>query len=61
MPEAVGAARSPGDNSEWILMCIFFFFIDQMLTIHYYLLFDGPEELWQHTKAFYNEGSIFRY
>ncbi|KAG6790105.1 hypothetical protein POTOM_006251 [Populus tomentosa] len=32
-----------------------------MLTIHYYLLFDGPEELWQHTKAFYNEGSIFSF
>ncbi|KAJ6754290.1 hypothetical protein OIU79_027000 [Salix purpurea] len=32
-----------------------------MLTIHYYLLFDGPEELWQHAKAFYNEDSIFSF
>ncbi|KDP42864.1 hypothetical protein JCGZ_23806 [Jatropha curcas] len=32
-----------------------------MLTIHYYLLFDGPDELWQHTKTLYNEGSIFSF
>uniref|UniRef100_A0A5B7BT60 mitogen-activated protein kinase kinase n=1 Tax=Davidia involucrata TaxID=16924 RepID=A0A5B7BT60_DAVIN len=32
-----------------------------MLTIHYYLLFDGADELWQHTKTLYNEYSIFRY
>ncbi|KAF7113371.1 hypothetical protein RHSIM_RhsimUnG0134100 [Rhododendron simsii] len=33
---------------------------EQMLTIHYYLLFDGPDELWQHTRTFYNERSTFR-
>ncbi|GMN42567.1 hypothetical protein TIFTF001_011768 [Ficus carica] len=32
-----------------------------MLTIHYYLLFDGPDELWQHTKSLYNEDSIFSF
>ncbi|KAK9272499.1 hypothetical protein L1049_002872 [Liquidambar formosana] len=32
-----------------------------MLTIHYYLLFDGPDELWQHTKTLYNEGSTFSF
>lgn len=32
-----------------------------MLTMHYYLLFDGPGELWQHTKTLYNETSVFRY
>ncbi|EXC20335.1 Mitogen-activated protein kinase kinase 6 [Morus notabilis] len=32
-----------------------------MLTIHYYLLFDGPDELWQHTKKLYNEDSIFSF
>ncbi|KAF2300134.1 hypothetical protein GH714_009391 [Hevea brasiliensis] len=30
-----------------------------MLTIHYYLLFDGPDELWQHAKTLYDEGSTF--
>lgn len=34
----------------------------QMLTIHYYLLFDGPDDgEWQHMKSFYNEGSAFRF
>jgi len=28
-----------------------------MLTVHYYLLFDGSDELWHHTKTLYNEGS----
>ncbi|KAA8530203.1 hypothetical protein F0562_004912 [Nyssa sinensis] len=32
-----------------------------MLTIHYYLLFDGADELWQHTKTLYNEYSIFSF
>ncbi|KAL3529617.1 hypothetical protein ACH5RR_008939 [Cinchona calisaya] len=32
-----------------------------MLTIHYYLLFDGSEDLWQHTRTLYNEHSIFRF
>lgn len=32
-----------------------------MLAIHYYLLFDGPDELWQHTKTFYNESSVFSF
>ncbi|KAM7509169.1 hypothetical protein LguiA_019622 [Lonicera macranthoides] len=32
-----------------------------MLTIHYYLLFNGPDELWQHAKTLYNDGSIFSF
>lgn len=32
-----------------------------MLTIHYYLLFDGPDEAWQHTKNLYNESSTFSF
>ncbi|KAG5039261.1 hypothetical protein JHK85_011737 [Glycine max] len=32
-----------------------------MLTIHYYLLFDGPDDLWQHTKNLYSESSIFSF
>ncbi|WJX70223.1 Mitogen-activated protein kinase kinase 3 [Trifolium repens] len=32
-----------------------------MLTIHYYLLIDGPDNLWQHTKNLYNENSIFSF
>ncbi|KAF8378245.1 hypothetical protein HHK36_029584 [Tetracentron sinense] len=32
-----------------------------MLTIHYYLLFDGPDELWHHAKTLYNEGSTFSF
>uniref|UniRef100_A0A2P2LQ76 mitogen-activated protein kinase kinase n=1 Tax=Rhizophora mucronata TaxID=61149 RepID=A0A2P2LQ76_RHIMU len=32
-----------------------------MLTIHYYMLFDGPDELWQHIKTIYNEGSTFSF
>ncbi|KAH7577313.1 hypothetical protein ACOSP7_001830 [Xanthoceras sorbifolium] len=32
-----------------------------MLTIHYYLLFDGSDELWQHSKTLYKEGSTFRF
>lgn len=32
-----------------------------MIAIHYYLLFDGSDEVWQHTKALYEEGSVFRY
>ncbi|KAK4846431.1 hypothetical protein QYF36_017134 [Acer negundo] len=32
-----------------------------MLTMHYYLLFDGSDELWQHSKTLYKEGSTFRF
>ncbi|XP_009621456.1 mitogen-activated protein kinase kinase 3 isoform X3 [Nicotiana tomentosiformis] len=32
-----------------------------MLTIHYYLLFDGSDEFWQHTKTLYNECSTFSF
>ncbi|XP_057983671.1 mitogen-activated protein kinase kinase 3 [Malania oleifera] len=32
-----------------------------MLTIHYYQLFDGPDELWQHAETLYNEGSTFSF
>ncbi|KAK4771843.1 hypothetical protein SAY86_013618 [Trapa natans] len=32
-----------------------------MLTIHYYSLFNGPDELWQHTRTFYNERSTFSF
>ncbi|XP_010248604.1 PREDICTED: mitogen-activated protein kinase kinase 3 [Nelumbo nucifera] len=32
-----------------------------MLTIHYYLLFDGPDELWNHMKGLYNESSTFSF
>ncbi|XP_060204365.1 mitogen-activated protein kinase kinase 3 isoform X1 [Lycium barbarum] len=32
-----------------------------MLAIHYYLLFDGPYEFWQHTKTLYNECSTFSF
>ncbi|KAF8037588.1 hypothetical protein BT93_B0465 [Corymbia citriodora subsp. variegata] len=32
-----------------------------MLAIHYYLLFDGPDEIWHHMKTFYNEGSTFSF
>ncbi|KAH9790904.1 mitogen-activated protein kinase kinase 3 [Citrus sinensis] len=32
-----------------------------MLAIHYYLLFDGPDELWQHLKILYDEGSTLRF
>ncbi|XP_027126229.1 mitogen-activated protein kinase kinase 3 [Coffea eugenioides] len=32
-----------------------------MLTMHYYLLFDGSEDLWQHTRKLYDERSVFRF
>ncbi|GLT33217.1 hypothetical protein SLA2020_078210 [Shorea laevis] len=32
-----------------------------MLTIHYYLLFNGSDELWEHTRDLYNEGSTFSF
>ncbi|PRQ54017.1 putative mitogen-activated protein kinase kinase STE-STE7 family [Rosa chinensis] len=32
-----------------------------MLTIHFYLLFDGSDELWQHAKTLYNEDSVFSF
>ncbi|KAF5479653.1 hypothetical protein F2P56_000457 [Juglans regia] len=32
-----------------------------MLTIHYYLLFDGPDEQWQHIKTLYKEGSTLSF
>ncbi|URE37325.1 mitogen-activated protein kinase kinase [Musa troglodytarum] len=35
--------------------------IADMLAIHYYMLFDGSDELWHHMKTFYTERSTFRY
>lgn len=35
--------------------------IADMLTVHYYLLFDRADGLWHHTKTFYNEGSTFSF
>ncbi|KAL5185912.1 Mitogen-activated protein kinase kinase 3 [Glycine soja] len=32
-----------------------------MLTIHHYLLFDSPDDLWQHTRNLYIESSIFSF
>ncbi|KAG8388591.1 hypothetical protein BUALT_Bualt02G0141500 [Buddleja alternifolia] len=32
-----------------------------MLTIHYYLLFDGSDDLWHHTKTLYEEHSVFSF
>jgi serine/threonine protein kinase len=32
-----------------------------MLTIHYYLLFNGPDELWQHAKTLYTQDSVFSF
>lgn len=32
-----------------------------MLTIHYYLLFDGSDELWPHMKSFYQGNSVFSF
>ncbi|XP_077253552.1 mitogen-activated protein kinase kinase 3 [Tasmannia lanceolata] len=32
-----------------------------MLTVHYYLLFDGPDELWHHTKTLYSQSSTFSF
>ncbi|RVX08639.1 Mitogen-activated protein kinase kinase 3 [Vitis vinifera] len=32
-----------------------------MLMIHYYLLFDGPDDLWQHTKTLYKKDSTFSF
>ena len=29
----------------------------QMLTVHYYLLFDGPVRLWEHMESFYRPTS----
>lgn len=29
----------------------------QMLTVHYYMMFDGPEKTWPHMKTFYRENS----
>ncbi|XVE84025.1 hypothetical protein DITRI_Ditri16bG0135600 [Diplodiscus trichospermus] len=34
---------------------------EQMLAMHYYLLFDGPDETWQHTRTLYNEDSTFSF
>ncbi|KAK4603576.1 hypothetical protein RGQ29_012191 [Quercus rubra] len=34
---------------------------EQMLTIHYYLLFDGPDEHLLHIKTLYKEGSTFSF
>ncbi|XP_042440845.1 mitogen-activated protein kinase kinase 3-like isoform X3 [Zingiber officinale] len=35
--------------------------IADMLSVHYYLLFDGSDELWQHMRTFYTENSSFRF
>lgn len=35
--------------------------IADMLTIHYYLLFDGADGLWHHMKTFYTEKSTFSF
>ncbi|KAH7682841.1 Mitogen-activated protein kinase kinase protein [Dioscorea alata] len=32
-----------------------------MLAVHYYLLFDGGDEIWHHMKSFYNEASTFSF
>ncbi|XP_020520748.1 mitogen-activated protein kinase kinase 3 isoform X2 [Amborella trichopoda] len=32
-----------------------------MLTVHYYMLFDGPDELWHHIKTMYNDNSTFSF
>nr|GEW61651.1 mitogen-activated protein kinase kinase 3 [Tanacetum cinerariifolium] len=32
-----------------------------MLAVHYYLLFDGSDELWQYAKSFYDECSTFSF
>ncbi|RAL41280.1 hypothetical protein DM860_010074 [Cuscuta australis] len=32
-----------------------------MFTIHYYLLADGSDDLWQHTRMLYRESSIFSF
>ncbi|KAK9689338.1 hypothetical protein RND81_09G053600 [Saponaria officinalis] len=32
-----------------------------MFAIHYYLLFDGPDDHWPHMKSLYNERSNFRF
>ncbi|XP_072959840.1 mitogen-activated protein kinase kinase 3 isoform X1 [Typha angustifolia] len=32
-----------------------------MLTVHYYLLFDGSDGLWHHIRTFYSEGSTFSF
>ncbi|KAL6493549.1 Mitogen-activated protein kinase kinase 3 [Orobanche gracilis] len=32
-----------------------------MLTIHYYLLFDGSDDLWHHVKTLYEEHSVFSF
>ncbi|KAJ6800054.1 mitogen-activated protein kinase kinase 3 isoform X4 [Iris pallida] len=35
--------------------------IAQMLTVHYYLLFDGADGLWTYTKSFYMDDSTFSF
>ncbi|EPS68103.1 hypothetical protein M569_06666 [Genlisea aurea] len=32
-----------------------------MLTVHYYSLFDGPDNLWHHAKNLYQQDSTFRF
>ncbi|CAA6661188.1 unnamed protein product [Spirodela intermedia] len=32
-----------------------------MFTVHYYMLFDGPDDLWPHMKTFYNDHSTFSF
>ncbi|PKA63904.1 Mitogen-activated protein kinase kinase 6 [Apostasia shenzhenica] len=32
-----------------------------MLAVHYYLLFDGGDGLWNYTRSFYDENSMFRF
>eukprot|EP00249_Psilotum_nudum_P011742 c23354_g1_i2 orf=282-1841(+) len=32
--------------------------LSDMLTVHYYMLFDGPEKLWAHMKTMYRNNSV---
>jgi len=32
-----------------------------MLTVHYYMIFDGPDEQWHHMKTMYRDNSAFSY
>uniref|UniRef100_A0A1D1YUZ6 mitogen-activated protein kinase kinase n=1 Tax=Anthurium amnicola TaxID=1678845 RepID=A0A1D1YUZ6_9ARAE len=32
-----------------------------MLTVHYYMLFDGPDDIWHHMRNFYNDQSTFSF
>ncbi|XP_047326260.1 mitogen-activated protein kinase kinase 3-like [Impatiens glandulifera] len=41
------------------MLCIVFSF--QMLTIHYYSLFNGPDSLWPYMKTLYSEQSLLNF